>query len=60
MNIYIYVYIKHDYTYISILVGHYKNSSNKENLAYDFVGVEFYNEFIPCIAGSDFIGDEMK
>ena len=30
------------------------NSSNKENLAYDFVGVEFYNEFIPCIAGSDF------
>ena len=24
------------------------------NVAYDLVGVEFYNEFIPCVGGSDY------
>jgi len=29
-------------------------SSSDESVAYDLVGVEFYNEFIPCVGGSDF------
>ena len=27
---------------------------NGNNLTFDVVGVEFYNEFIPCVGGSDF------
>ena len=26
---------------------------NGNNLTFDVVGVEFYNEFIPCVGGSD-------
>ena len=29
-------------------------TSTDNNVAYDLVGVEFYNEFIPCVGGSDF------
>lgn len=29
-------------------------TSTDENVAYDLVGVQFYNEFIPCVPGSDF------
>ena len=29
-------------------------NSNDQDLVYDLVGVEFYNEFIPCVGGEDF------
>ena len=30
------------------------SNSNDANITYDLVGVEFYNEFIPCVGGEDF------
>ena len=29
-------------------------TSTDNDLTYNLVGVEFYNEFVPCVGGSDF------
>ena len=31
-----------------------RSGTSTNNVAYDLVGVKFYNEFIPCVGGSDF------
>ena len=31
-----------------------QSTSSDQGVVYDLVGVEFYNEFIPCVGGEDF------
>ena len=37
-----------------IFISLQSQSDNHGDVTYDLVGVEFYNEFIPCVGGSDF------
>ena len=48
--------MKHLFTLFAALIfaTSCMQNSNDQDIVYDLVGVEFYNEFIPCVGGEDF------
>ena len=45
--------MKHLFTLFAALIfaTSCMQNSNDQDIVYDLVGVEFYNEFIPCVGG---------